>query len=46
MSTGSKQIQYITDNSERDADETENTPSPFCAEQTWPTEEEIKNAEK
>ena len=30
----------------RDQVQCENNPSPFCAEQTWPTEEEIKNAQQ
>lgn len=30
----------------RDPEQCENKPSLFAAEQTWPTEEEIKNAQK
>ena len=29
---------------EKDQEQCENKPSPFAAEQTWPTEEELKEA--
>lgn len=44
-STASKAIQQST-LKDRDADQVENNPGAFCAEQTWPTEDEIKAAKK
>ena len=35
----------IDSSNPRDQEQCENTPSPFAAEQTWPTEEEFKHAQ-
>ena len=45
-SDGNKVIQHIKEVNERDSDQVENVPGPFAGEQTWPTEEEMKNAKK
>lgn len=37
-----KSIQVVSDPSERDPEQIENNPGAFCAEQTWPTSEELK----
>lgn len=43
LETANRVIQTVNDK-ERDQEQCENQPSAFCAEQTWPTEDEIRMA--
>lgn len=43
-SQAGKAIQVLNNAAERDSDQIENNPGLFCAEQTWPTNEELKQA--
>lgn len=46
LDTTDRVLQKIAEDKDRDQDQCENLPSAFCAEQTWPTEEEMKTAQQ